>query len=122
MASDPLERLWKSIIPLSSLPKTRADATLNASNLLLPPLNAVNQTTSVATTRRMQQELTQHRIEKLTERVDNIIEAVNQAKSSLVQTDGKMNGLMDKTLENTTVLGKYNHFKVLNRDLYYLLQ
>jgi hypothetical protein len=106
MASDHLERIWKSIIPLSSLPKTRPDPVLNASSLLLPPMTAVNPTTAVATTRRMQQELTQHRIEKLTERVDNIIEAVNQAKGSVMQADGKLNSLMDRTLENTTMLGK----------------
>jgi len=106
MASDHLERLWNSIIPLSSLPKTRPDSALNASRLLLPPLTASSPASAVATTRRMQQELTQHRIEKLTERVDNIIEAVNQAKSSLMLTDGKLNGSMDKMLESTTTLGK----------------
>jgi hypothetical protein len=70
-------------------------------------MTAVNATAAIATTRRMQQELTQHRLEKLTERVDNIIDAVNQANGSVMQTDGKLNGLMDKTLESTTVLGKW---------------
>lgn len=103
MASDHLEKLWQSIIPLSQIPKARKEPAIDAPNASLPLLAAVD---PIGTTSRIQQDVAFKAIDKLTERINMLLEAVTDAKVQVLATSGKMNGVLDQTLESTTVLGR----------------
>jgi hypothetical protein len=103
MASDHLERLWQSIIPLSQIPKARKEPTIDAPNASLPPLAAVD---PIGTTSRIQQDVALKSIDKLTERINALLEVVTDAKCQVLMTNGKMTGVMDQALEKTTALGR----------------
>jgi hypothetical protein len=104
MASDHhLEKLWQSIIPLSKIPKTRKAPAIDAPNASLPPLAAVD---PIGTISRIQQDVALKGIDKLTERINTLLEAVNDAKFQVLTTNGKMNTVMDHTLQSTTALGR----------------
>jgi hypothetical protein len=109
MASDPLQQLWESILPLSSLPKTGT----NSVKANLPPLHPIDK---AATTKRMNHELTIRTVDKLAERVESMIESVNEAKLSVIQTNGKLNEAMDQALESHTSIGSTGSALLLNTD------
>ncbi|KAG8759320.1 hypothetical protein FRC14_006160 [Serendipita sp. 396] len=101
MPSDPLEALWKSIVPLSELRKSRRDDLLDASNAIHPPLAPVDK---VATTRRMQQDYAMKTVEKLTERIEELIESVKNLNGEQKLGNGKMNSLVDQTIEQAGII------------------
>jgi hypothetical protein len=103
MASDHLEKLWQSIIPLSQIPKARKEPAIDAQNASLPPLAAVD---PIGTTSRIQQDVALKAIDRLTERINTLLEAVADAKLQVLTTSGKMSVVMDQTLESTTALGR----------------
>ncbi|PVG00741.1 hypothetical protein CPB86DRAFT_782288 [Serendipita vermifera] len=106
MATDPLQQLLGTIIPLSSLPKTN-NVSVNAD---LPPLRPLDKT---STTKRMNHELTVRTVDKLAERVESMIESVNEAKLLVIQTNGKLNEAMDRASENHTTIVNRSQERVL---------
>lgn len=103
MSANSLEKLWASIIPISSIPKTRPTTVLDTSNVALPSLGPVDK---VATQQRLHDNDMLKSIAALSERIDNLLDKVSEAKTLVLQTDGKMNGVLDKMMDNTTNLGK----------------
>lgn len=103
MTTDPLEKLWKSIIPLSELPKARPQTALDASSGLLPPLAPMNRDEAA---RRINNDLELKGIEKLTERTNDLMKEVNDAKDQVFQTSGKIARALEECLEGATALGE----------------
>ncbi|KAG8823297.1 hypothetical protein FRC17_009358 [Serendipita sp. 399] len=101
MASDRLEALLNSIIPLSELRKSRRDDLLDASTAIHPPLAPVDK---VATTRRMQQDYAIKTVEKLTERIEELIGSVKNLNAEQKLGNGKMNSLVDQGVEQAATI------------------
>ena len=99
--STTVEDLWKTIIPLSELPKTRKFDNLGTSLQQIGPLSAE----SAKSTRRVQQELALQATEKLTERVESLMDTVKESNSIQRQRTAKLDELIEKAVEQATVVG-----------------
>jgi hypothetical protein len=110
MSTSNLERLWSCILGDSSVslaPQTRLNNAFVASNApKTPSPPPIGPTDRAAINQRIQDVTVFKSVSKLSEKIDGLAEKVSEAKALLLQTDGKMNGVLDKAMEKTTNLGE----------------